>query len=200
VSFGSSSTIVERLTEAITVTGGRRAGDPETRVHLDHLMPSPSGLAVAGPARWRLTTSQARLYPAPVGREALRAWHAADAAKGRRLLATDIANDHQVAALLSWHFEPAGRGRRPHLVTSAAIWHGATGADLWEDYLLALWLLFCATVAIDRLTSRRGYIGLVLDSAIELDRDRLRLLGFRPGPRRRGYEGDYFVFDARRAR
>jgi hypothetical protein len=103
VSLGPSTAIVDRLVEAITVSGGRRAGDPETRVHLDHLMPSPSGPAIAGPARWRLSTSQARFYPAPVGREALRAWHAADAPKGRRLLATDLANDHRVAAMLSWH-------------------------------------------------------------------------------------------------
>jgi hypothetical protein len=200
VSLGPSTAIVDRLVEAIAVSGGRRAGDPETRVHLDHLMPSPSGPAIAGPARWRLSTSQARFYPAPVRREALRAWHAADAPKGRRLLATDVANDHQIAAMLSWHFEPGGRGRRPHLITAAAIWHGAAAAELSEDYLLALWLLCCATVAIDRLTSRRKHVGLVLDSAIELDRDQLRLLGFRPGSRRGGYEGDYFVFDARRAK
>ena len=67
VSLGPSTAIVDRLVEATTVSGGRRAGDPETLVHLDHLMPSPSGRAIAGPARWRLSTSQARLYPAPFG-------------------------------------------------------------------------------------------------------------------------------------
>jgi hypothetical protein len=53
----------------------------------------------------------------------------ADSLRGRRLLATDLANDHQIVALLSWHFESSGRGRsgRPHL-TSAAVWNGAGAA------------------------------------------------------------------------
>jgi hypothetical protein len=181
----------------IAVTGGRRAGDPETRVHLDHLIPSPAAF-VSGPARWRLASSNARLYPAPVGRDALTAWHSADGVKGRRLLATDVANDHQVAALLSWHFDPSGRGRiaRPHLVTSAAIWNGATG-ELRNDYLIALWLFFCTVAAIDQRTVRRGEVGLVRDNAIELDVNELRELGLTPGRRRGGYAGDYWVFSLR---
>lgn len=115
-----------------------------------------------GPARWRLASSQRRLYPPPAGREALAAWHSADGGKGRRLLATDLANESRVAALLSWHFEPSAG--RPHLVTSAAIATGATG-DLRSEYLVGLWLLFCVTAAIDRLTVNRGAVGLVRDGA-----------------------------------
>jgi hypothetical protein len=194
VSFGDAGEIVDRLVEVIAVTGGRRAGDPETRVHVDHLIPSPSELE-SGSARWRLASGNARLYPAPVGRDALAAWHSADGVKGRRLATTDLANDDQVAALLSWHFEPArgGQRARPHLVTSAAIWKGATG-ELRGTYRVALWLLFCTAAAIDRLTLGRGEIGLVRDNAIELDADELRLLGLIPGRRRGGYAGDYWVF------
>jgi hypothetical protein len=187
---GGTTQVVDRLAAAITVTGGRRGGDAETRIHLDHLIPPP-GAAASERARWRLTSSQSRLYPPPAGRAALAAWHAADGPKGRRLLASDLANDNRVAALLSWHFEaPAGR---PHLVTSAAIVTRASG-DLASEYMIALWLLFCVAAAIDRLTVNRGEVGLVRDSAIELDDGQLRDFGLTPGRKRGGYKGDYWIF------
>jgi hypothetical protein len=194
VNVGDPEEAVARLADVITLTAGRRAVDPETRVHLDHLTPPPTETA-SGRARFRLATSDARLYPPPAARPAVAAWHLADAAKGRRLLATDIANDRRVAALLSWHFESGGRGRhsRPHLITSAATWNGATG-ELVGDYLVALWFLFCAAAAIDLRTVRRGEVGLVRDSAIELDDAQLRKLGLTPGRRGGGYPGDYWVF------
>jgi hypothetical protein len=190
VSTRRASGLVERLAAVITVTGGRRAGDPETRVQLDHLIPSPGALG-SGPARWRLVSSSARLYPPPVSREPLRAWRAADGIKGRRLLAADLATEGRVAALLSWHFEP--RGRRPHLVTSAAVRAGVSD-QVRSDYLVALWLLLCAASAIDKLTINRGEIGVVVDNAIELDRSELARLGLVRSSARGGYAGDYFVF------
>ena len=193
MSFGSAAELVERLAGVITVTGGRRGSDPETRVQLDHLLPSPQKLD-AGPARWRLMTSQDRLYPPPVSREPLRAWHAADGTKGRRLLAADLTLQRRVAAILSWHFEP--RGPRPHLVTSAAV-RSAILDDVRVDYLVALWLLLCSALAIDSLTIGRGHVGLVLDKAIELHPAELAGLGLTRGSSRRGYGGDYFVFAAR---
>jgi hypothetical protein len=193
VSHRSATELVDRLAGAITVTGGRRSGDPETRIQLDHLMPSPDELG-SGPAHWRLRTSQQRLYPPPVSREPLHAWHAADGVKGRRLLAADLSAQGRVAALLSWHFE--SRGRRPHLVTSAAIRSGVTDR-VRIDYLVALWLLLCAALAVDQLTIQRGQIGLVRDNAIELDRTELASLGLIRSSSRRGYRGDYFVFEAR---
>jgi hypothetical protein len=195
VSVADPRAVVERLAEVITVEGGRRAGDPETRVHLDHLIPSPPEI-VFGRVRWRLSSSQTRLYPPPVSREALAVWHSADGVKGRRLLVRDASV--QVAAILSWHFEPAGgsRAARPHLVTSSAIREGASGR-LREDYLLALWLLFCAAGAIDLLTVCRGEVGLVRDNAIHLSPTELGQLGLAPGRRRGGYPGDYWVFPRR---
>jgi hypothetical protein len=193
VSVGDVRELVDRLAEVITVTGGRRAGDPETRVHLDHLIPPPGALP-SGPGHWRLATSEQHFYPPPVSREPLRAWHAADGAKGRRLVATDLRTQSRVAALLSWHFEP--RGRRPHLVTSAALRSGISDS-VRVDYLVALWLLLCAALAIDRLTIERSHIGLVLDNAIELGRAELDDLGLVRGSARRGYAGSYFVFEER---
>lgn len=55
-------------------------------------------------------------------------------------------------------------------------------------------------MAIDRLTVQRGEIGLILDSAIELQPPELVALGLMRSSVRRGYRGDYFVFDARRFR
>lgn len=193
MNLGSAAGLVDRLARVTTVTGGRRGGDPETRVQLDHLIPSLDALG-SGPARWRLTTSQQRLYPPPVSREPLRAWHAADGAKGRRLLAADLSIQGRVAAVLSWHFE--ARGRRPHFVTSAAV-RSAVPEPVRVDYLVALWLLLCSALAIDRLTIQRGQIGLVLDNAVELGRAELASLGLVRGSSRRGYRGDYFVFEAR---
>ena len=118
---GGAAELVDRLAAVITVTGGRRAGDPETRIQLDHLMPSPDALG------------------------------SADGPKGRRLLVADLAAERRVAALLSWHFEP-GR-RRPHLVTSAAV-RSAVPEDVRVDYLVALWVLLCASLAIDQLSRR----------------------------------------------
>jgi hypothetical protein len=61
---------------------------------------------------------------------------------------------------------------------------------------VALWLLFCVAAAIDRLTVRRGEVGLVRDNAVELDAEQLPRLGLTPGRQRSGYAGDYWVFGA----
>jgi hypothetical protein len=190
---GGAAELVDRLAAVITVADGRRAGDPETRIGLDHLIPSPDALG-SGPARWRLSTSQRCLYPSPVSREPLRAWHAADGVKGRRLLATGLAADRRVVALLSWHFELGPQ--RPHLVTSAAVRSGVP-EPVRAEYLIALWLLLCVGLAIHRRTVGRGRIGLVLDNAIELTPDELEGLGLTRGSARDGYRGDYLVFAAR---
>lgn len=121
-------------------------------------------------------------------------WHSAEGAKGRRLLAGDLANDNRVAAVLAWHFEPDTSGR-PHLVTAAAVRDGAE-RTLEAEYLVALWLLVCVAVAIDRRTIARGRVGLVRDSAIGVDLDTLKLLGFQRGRKADGYDGDYYVFEA----
>ena len=189
---GGAAELVDRLAAVITVADGRRAGDPETRIGLDHLIPSPDALG-SGPARWRLSTSQRHLYPPPVSREPLRAWHAADGAKGRRLLAADLSAEGRVAALLGWHFEPGPR--RPHLVTSAAVRSGVA-KPLRAEYLVALWLLLCVGLAIDRRTLGRGRIGLVLDNGVGLTPHELASLGLSRGSARDGYRGDYFVFSA----
>lgn len=188
------SDLIGRFAAALVVDEGRRRGDPETRVSLDHRLPDPGRGEPSPRARWRLATSGARLYPPPVGRETLSAWHSADGAKGRRLLAGDLANDNRVAALLAWHFEPDTSGR-PHLVTAAATRAGVDRA-LEAEYLLALWLLVCVAAAIDRQTIRRGRVGFVRDSAIDVDLAVLQLLGFRRGRKSDGYGGDYYVFEA----
>lgn len=157
-------------------------------------MPNPSEGEPSARARWRLATSGARLYPPPVAREALATWHSADAAKGRRLLAGDLANDNRVASLLAWHFEPDTSGR-PHLVTAAAV-RPDVARDLTAEYLVALWLLVCVAAAIDRRTIQRGRVGLVRDNAIDVDLADLKLLGFRRGRKTDGYDGDYYVFEA----
>lgn len=183
-----SASLVDRLAGALTATGGRRGGDPETRVALDHLLPSLS--EGAGPARWRLATTDRRLYPAPVNREALSVWHGADGAKGRRLIARDLAGGPRLAAIASWHFEPSV-GARPHLVTSAAVVNDVPD-ELAGEYLVALELLIYVVLAIDAQTLGRGAIGLVRDNAIDLSVAQLTGMGFVRAPRRGGYSGDYW--------
>jgi hypothetical protein len=124
----------------------------------------------------------------------LTAWHGADGAKGRRLVAADLANDNRVAELLAWHFEPDASGR-PHLVTSAAV-RANVEVAVEAEYFVALWLLVCVAAAIDRRTIQRGRVGLVRDSAIDVDLADLKLLGFRRGRKADGYDGDYYVFEA----
>ncbi len=60
------------------------------------------------------------------------------------------------------------------------------------EYLTACWLLCLIGLAIDRRTVAKGRIGVVLDSAIELPKEELTVLGFKRGGRRGGYSGDYF--------
>ncbi len=186
--------LIARLAAALVVDEGRRSGDPETRVSLDHRLPDAGPFDPSPRARWRLATSGARLYPPPVAREPMSVWHGADGAKGRRLLAGDLANDNRVAAARAWHFEPDTSGR-PHLVTAAAVREGVELA-IEGEYLVALWLLVCVAVAIDRRTIARGRVGLVRDRAIDVDLDTLTLtlLGFRRGRKADGYDGDYYVF------
>jgi hypothetical protein len=50
-------------------------------------------------------------------------------------------------------------------------------------------LLVCVAAAIDRRTIARGRVGLVRDSAIDVDLATLKLLGFRRGRRADGYDG-----------
>jgi hypothetical protein len=80
-------------------------------------------------------------------------------------------------------------------VTSAAVRSGVAAA-VEAEYLVALWLLVCVAAAIDRRTIQRGRIGLVRDSAIDVDLADLKLLGFRRGRKADGYDGDYYVFEA----
>ena len=192
--YGGRDDLVARLAAALVVDEGRRSGDPETRVSLDHRLPDPGSADPSPRARWRLATSGARLYPPPVARESMSVWHSADGAKGRRLLAGDLANDNRVAAVLAWHLEPDTSGR-PHLVTAAAVRDGVERA-VEAEYLVALWLLVCVAAAIDRRTIARGRVGLVRDSAIGVGVDTLKLLGFRRGRKADGYDGDYYVFEA----
>lgn len=190
----SRGDLIARLAAALVVDEGRRAGDPETRVSLDYRLPDPGTDGASSRARWRVATSDARLYPPPVARAPLSVWHGTDRAKGRRLLAGDLANENRVAALLAWHFEPDTSGR-PHLVTAAAV-RADVAATLAAEYLVALWLLVCVAAAIDRRTIQRGRVGLVRDSGIDVDLADLKTLGFRRGRKSDGYGGEYYVFEA----
>jgi hypothetical protein len=67
---------------------------------------------------------------------------------------------------------------------------------LRAEYLIALWLLICVVVAIDRRTTEAGRVGLVLDGAIALPSATLIDLGFKRGRKRAGYRGDYYTLSA----
>jgi hypothetical protein len=189
--------LIHRFERALTVHRGRRAGEPETRIELDHLLPHPSAESEAR-ARWRLATAAGRLYPPPAPAEAMKAWHMADGQKGRRLIASDLRNDNRVAAILAWHFEPrsASGSQRPHLITAAAIRKDVEARSLQAEYMVALWLLICVMAAIDRRTIKAGQVGLVLDGAIALNPTVLADFGFTRGRKRAGYRGDYYTFPA----
>jgi hypothetical protein len=194
----SRDDLIGRLERALTVHHGRRGGEPETRIELDHLLPSPTGASNA-PARWRLATTTARLYPPPVQSEAMKAWHMAEGQKGRRLLAGDLREDNRVAAILAWHFEPGSRSgsQRPHLITAAAVRRDVEdNPALRAEYLVALWLLVCVVAAIDRRTVRAGRVGLVLDGGIALSAGELANFDFKRGHKREGYRGDYYTLPA----
>ncbi|HEY5342128.1 MAG TPA: hypothetical protein VIJ66_00505 [Solirubrobacteraceae bacterium] len=188
---------IGRLERALTVHHGRRGGEPETRIELDHLLPSPAS-GMNAPARWRLATTTARLYPPPVESEPMKAWHMAEGQKGRRLLAGDLREDNRVAAVLAWHFEPGPRGgaHRPHLITAAAVRGDVSDPAVRAEYLVALWLLTCVMAAIDRRTIRSGQVGLVLDGGIALSAAELAHFDFKRGRKREGYRGDYYTLPA----
>lgn len=189
----SPDDFVGRLERVLRVHRGRRDGEPETRIELDHLMPPPNG-GRDHPARWRLATSAARLYPPPAPSAPMKAWHTAEGHKGRRLLAGDLRQDNRVAAILAWHYQPQSSSapRRPHLITAAAIRKDVDPA-VRAEYLVAFWLLVCVMAAIDRRTIQTGRVGLVLDSGIDLSSGELARLGFKPGRKREGYRGDYYT-------
>lgn len=79
---------------------------------------------------------------------------------------------------MSWHYEEGPP--RPHLITSLAVRQGIDEA-LRAEYMIALWLLTLVGLAIDRETTNRGRIGVVLDNAIELDVDELQEFDFKRG-------------------
>jgi hypothetical protein len=189
--------LIRRFERVLTVHHGRRAGEPETRIELDHLLPDPRAGSNA-PVRWRLATSASRLYPPPARTETMKAWHMADGQKGRRLLASDLRNDNRVAAILAWHFEPGSPSvsHRPHLITAAAIRKDVEDRSLRGEYMVALWLLMSVVAAIDRRTIKTGQVGLVLDGAIALTPTALADFGFGRGRKRAGYRGDYYTLPA----
>jgi hypothetical protein len=176
--------LIKRLAEALAVSDARRSGDPQTRVRLDHYLPSvgaPDGSAV----RWRLYTARHRLIGIPNPEPARSEWHRADAAKGRRLIAVDVRNSNRVAAFLSWHFEDpnikpprakAGR-RRPHLITSVCVREDVEGR-IRGEYMTAALLLTLVVSAIDTVTVAHGHIGVLEDSGIALTPEDLDAFGF----------------------
>ncbi len=190
----SRDDLIRRLESAITVQRGHKAGEGETRIGLDHLLPSPAP-AAGRATRWRLATAYEHLYPPPTERAPLKAWHMADGQKGRRPLASDLRNDNRVAAILAWHPQPGApsSAATPHLITAAAIRKGIEDPALRAEYFVALWLLVCVTAAIDRKTVRAGRVGLVLDSGIALSASELADFGFRRGPQSDAYRGDYYM-------
>jgi hypothetical protein len=179
--------LIKRLAAVLVVSDARRSGDPQTRVRLDHYLPSvgaPDGSAV----RWRVYTPRHRLIGVPGPEPARSEWHRADAAKGRRLLAVDVRNSNRAAAFLSWHFEDpdikpprakAGR-RRPHLITSVCVRADAEGG-LRGEYMTAALLLTLVVSAIDTVTVAHGRVGVLEDSGIALTPEELDLFGFTPG-------------------
>jgi hypothetical protein len=179
--------LIRRLAAALVVSDAHRSGDPQTRVRLDHYLPSvgaPDGSAV----RWRLYTPRHRLIGVPSPEPARSEWHHADAAKGRRLIAVDVRNSNRVAAFLSWHFEDpdikpprakAGR-RRPHLITSVCVREDVEGR-LRGEYMTAALLLTLVVSAIDTVTVAHGRIGVLEDSGIDLTSEELDAFGFTPG-------------------
>lgn len=192
-----SDDLIRRLEGALTVHRGQRSGEDETRVQLDHRLPSLD--AGSGPsARWRLATTDSRLYPPPVESGPLRAWRSADGKKGRRLVAGDLRAENRVAAVLAWHFQakPPRGARSPHLITAAAVRKDLEDAALRAEYLVALWLLVCVVAAIDRKTGRVGRVGLVLDAGIVLTAGEVVLLGLQRGRVSDGYRGEYYTFGA----
>jgi hypothetical protein len=193
--------LVDELAGCLTISAARWDGDPQTVVHIDRLIPTlavPKGAVENNDddadttARWRvLTAKPPHLYGFPAPTAALEEFHRADARKGRRLLVRDLDASH-IAAVLSWHFETgpteeegAQRRRRkrlrPQLVTSMVIRQDAAEAVRGE-YTVMLWYLLLIVVAIDRLTVNRRRVGIVVDSAIVLTPDELRMLGLRKGP------------------
>lgn len=185
--------LVDRLANALTIDSSLRSGERTTAVSLDHRVPdlSPGD----DRASWRLATARRRLTRFAGSRAAIEQWHRADPAKGRRLIAGDLANHNRTVAILSWHFEPRrGRDGRPHLITSLGL-RTATKA-LRADDLVAAWLLTCVALAIDRRSADHKRIGVVLDNAIDVARTELSAWGFRRGPRRSGYSGAYYELKA----
>jgi len=72
--------LIKQLAAVLVVSDARRSGDPQTRVRLDHYLPSvgaPHGSAV----RWRVYTPRHRLNGVPGPEPARSEWHRADAAK-----------------------------------------------------------------------------------------------------------------------
>jgi hypothetical protein len=194
---GRREQLLESFAAALVVEAGHRAGDPETRVKLDLRYPDPN-VEGTGRERWRLRTARHRLAGAPFPRQALTAFHGAEAQKGRRLTAVDLANEARVAALMAWHFEPRaaqGGSRRPNLVVALAVAEDVQG-PLRGEYLVACWLLCLIGLAIDRRTVAKGRIGVVLDAAIDLSPQQLGDFGFKRGRRRDGYPGDYLELSA----
>jgi len=178
--------LIKRLAAALAVSDARRSGDPQTRVRLDHYLPSVSGPGSA--VRWRLYTPRHRLIGVPSPEPARSAWHHADAAKGRRLIAVDVRNSNRVAAFLSWHFEDpnikpprakAGR-RRPHLITSVCVREDVEGR-LRGEYMTAALLLTLVVSAIDTVTVAHGRVGVLEDSGTSLTPEELDAFGFTPG-------------------
>src|ERR1022692_655187 len=175
--------LIKRLAAALVVSDARRSGDPQTRVRLDHYMPSVGGPGSA--VRWRLYTARHRLISVPGPEPARSEWHRADAAKGRRLLAVDVRNANRVAAFLSWHFEDpdikpprakAGR-RRPHLITSVCVREDVEGR-LRGEYMTAALLLTLVVSALDTVTVAHGRVGVLEDSGIVLTPEELDAFGF----------------------
>jgi hypothetical protein len=71
--------LIQRFVRALpTPVEGRRNGDPETRITFQDRLPweADDETAARPRARWRLVTAGAsRLYPPPVARDSLAAWH-----------------------------------------------------------------------------------------------------------------------------
>jgi hypothetical protein len=182
--------LIARIAAALVIEGGRRSGDPETRVGLDHRLPDPGRDDPSPRARWRLATSSARLYPPPVARKPLSVWHCADGAKSRRRLAGDLANDNRVRR--------CSRGTSSRTQAAGHIWSPRppfARASIGRSRPSTSSRSGCSCASPRRSIAARSLAGASGLSAIDVDLATLKLLGFRRGRRADGYHGDYYVVE-----
>ena len=167
----------------VTIVPDRTATGENTRVQIDHVIPDPAA-GTGAPARWRVTTKPQFLSRHRFHADTIARMRQADqpVAKGRVVYCVPAGSGGEVTAAVSFHL-PMKRSL-PVQITAIAVLQDGDDEQVAQSFVCA-WIAKQYVHAAASKLGRESFVDIDIAPAHLAS---VRLLGFRPAPRVRGFQ------------